>query len=110
MEQRKASLDSQLGTARCEAEDTEELFWLRESDDYQSKAALGNALSAQYRFREAAESYLSAARAAGRFDRALAAAHGGKPDDREWHGCRDGGGAARAQPDQHDTGYLHARV
>lgn len=62
MEQLKASLDSQLGTALCEAEDTEEMFWLRESDDYQSKVALGNALSAQYRFREAAEAYLSAAR------------------------------------------------
>lgn len=62
MEQIKASLDSQLGTALCETEDTEEMFWLRESDDYQSKVALGNALSAQYRFREAAEAYLSAAR------------------------------------------------
>ena len=34
MEQLKASLDSQLGTAFCEAEDTEEMFWLRKSDDY----------------------------------------------------------------------------
>ena len=56
------SLDSQLGTALCEAEDTEEMIWPRESDDYQSKVALGNVLSAQYRFREAAEAYLSAAR------------------------------------------------
>lgn len=33
MEQLKASLDSQLGTALCEAEDTGEMFWLREQND-----------------------------------------------------------------------------
>ena len=32
MEQIKASLDSQLGTALCEAEDAEEMFWLRKTD------------------------------------------------------------------------------
>ena len=58
----KASLESQLGGAVCEAEDTEEMFWLRQTDDYQSKVALGNALSAQYRFREAAEAYRQAGR------------------------------------------------
>ena len=32
MAQRKASLDSQLGTALCEAEDTEKRFWLFKTD------------------------------------------------------------------------------
>ena len=34
-------------------EDTEEMFWLRQNDDLQSKIDLGTALSAQYRYREA---------------------------------------------------------
>ena len=52
----------------------------------------------------------SAARTAGRFDRTLAASHGGEFDDRERHGRCDGGWAARAQSDQHDAGHIHARV
>lgn len=56
----KASLESQLKGILCDVEDTEEMFWLRRSDDYQSKIALENALSAQYRFREAAEAFEAA--------------------------------------------------
>lgn len=56
----KASPDSQLGNAPCTVEDTEEMFWLRESDDFQSRVALGNALVAQYRFRDAISAYRSA--------------------------------------------------
>lgn len=58
----KASLDSQLGNAPCTVEDTEEMFWLRESDDFQSRVALGNALAGQYRFRDAIAAYRSALR------------------------------------------------
>ena len=60
-----ASLDSQLGDAPCRCEDTEEMFWLRESDDYESRVRLGNLLSGQYRFREALDAYRSAARIRG---------------------------------------------
>lgn len=56
----KANLESQLGSAPCNVEGTEEMFWLREADDYQSKVALGNALAAQYRFRDAIEAYRKA--------------------------------------------------
>lgn len=56
----RASLASQLGDEPCMVEDTEEIFWLRESDDYHSRVALGDALSAQYRFREAVEAYRKA--------------------------------------------------
>lgn len=52
-----ASIDSQLGNAPCLCEDTEEMFWLRESDDYESQIKLGNLLSGQYRFREAVDAY-----------------------------------------------------
>lgn len=55
-----ASLESQLGDAVCAAEDSEEMFWLRESDDYQSKVRLGNLLSGQYRFKEAITAYQEA--------------------------------------------------
>lgn len=55
-----ASLDSQLGNSLCDCEDTEEMFWLRESDDYESKVKLGNLLSSQYRFREAIDAFRSA--------------------------------------------------
>lgn len=58
----KASLESQLGNAPCTVEDTEEMFWLRESDDFQSQVALGNALAGQYRFRDAIAVYRSALR------------------------------------------------
>jgi tetratricopeptide (TPR) repeat protein len=61
MEQRlTATLSSQLGTEPCMIEDTEEMFCLRESDDCQSKVALGNALAAQYRFKEAIIAYQQA--------------------------------------------------
>ena len=56
----QATLESQLNNAPCEVEDTEEMFWLRESDDCQSKIKLGNALAAQYRFRDAIEAYSQA--------------------------------------------------
>ena len=55
-----ASIDSQLGTAPCLCEDTEEMFWLQESDDYASRVKLGNLLSEQYRFREAIDAYHTA--------------------------------------------------
>lgn len=58
----RASLASQLGSEPCTPTDTEEIFWLRESDDYCSRVALGDALSAQYRFREAVEAYQNALR------------------------------------------------
>ena len=38
-EVRYASLKSQPGREPCLAEGAEELFWLRESDDYESKTA-----------------------------------------------------------------------
>lgn len=55
-----ASLESQLGNTPCLCGDTEEMFWLRESDDYESRVKLGNLLSGQYRFREAVDAYRSA--------------------------------------------------
>lgn len=57
-----ASPESQWENAPCEAEDTEEMFWLRETDDYMSKVKLGNLLSGQYRFREALTAYRQAER------------------------------------------------
>jgi len=56
----RASIESQLGSAPCEVGDDENIFLLRESDDYQSRLLLGNALCSQYRFREAIEAYRSA--------------------------------------------------
>ena len=56
----RAGLDSQLLDAPCFVEDTEDMFWLREADDYQSRVAYGNALAAQYRFKEAVEAYKNA--------------------------------------------------
>ena len=56
----KASLESQLGFGICEVLDTEEMFWLRQNDDYQSKLLLGNKLAAQYRFRDAVNAYREA--------------------------------------------------
>lgn len=57
----KASRESQLGTAPCAAEDSEEMFWLRQNDDLQSRLELGTALAAQYRYREAADVWTRAA-------------------------------------------------
>ena len=62
MPDKYASMDSQLGYAECEVEDTEEMFWLRELDDYQSMVSLGNALVGQYRFQDAIEVYEKASR------------------------------------------------
>lgn len=42
MPDKYASMDSQLGYVECEVEDMEEMFWLRELDDYQSMVSLGN--------------------------------------------------------------------
>lgn len=56
----RASLGSQLNNEPCRVEDTEDMFWLREADDYQSRVALGNALAAQYRFKEATEAFQKA--------------------------------------------------
>lgn len=56
----RASLESQLGNEPCAVCDTEDIFWLREADDYQSKFQLGSALAAQYRFRDAVETYETA--------------------------------------------------
>lgn len=53
----KASIESQLNNIPCEVEDTEEMFWLIESDDCQSKVKLGNLLAGQYRFKEAITAY-----------------------------------------------------
>ena len=58
----RASLGSQIGNEPCPVEDTEEIFWLREADDYRSRFLLGNALAAQYRFKEAAAAYEKAMR------------------------------------------------
>ncbi len=49
-----------METAPCTVEDTEEIFCLRKTDDYQSHVALGNALAAQYCSREAIETYREA--------------------------------------------------
>ena len=59
MEER-ASWRSQLKGEPCAVTDTADMFLLRESDDYQSRVRLGSALSAQYRFREAADAFRSA--------------------------------------------------
>ncbi len=58
----RATRESQLDGAMCAVEDTEEIFWLREADDYASKLALGGALAAQYRYRDAIAAYEEAAR------------------------------------------------
>ena len=59
-ESRYASIESQLGNEICSIEDTEEMFWNRESDDYDSIVSLGNALASQYRFKEAVDVYRKA--------------------------------------------------
>ncbi len=58
----KATLKSQLFDEACLVEDTEQIFWLRQADDYKSRFSLGNALAAQYRFKEAAVAFESALR------------------------------------------------
>ena len=56
----KASRASQLCGGYCEVEDTEEMFWLRQNDDAQSRVKLGSMLAGQYRFREAKKAFASA--------------------------------------------------
>ena len=60
MSEDKASMESQLGYGICEVSDTEEMYWLHQNDDYQSKLLLGNKLAAQYRFRDAVIAYREA--------------------------------------------------
>ena len=57
MSDMKASRASQLCGEICEAEDTEEMFWLRQNEDAQSKIKLGTLLAGQYRFREAEKAF-----------------------------------------------------
>ena len=58
----RAGPESQLGTAPCAVADTEEMYWLRQNDDYQSKLSLAGALVSQYRYRDAADAYRDAER------------------------------------------------
>lgn len=46
----------------CAGDDTEEIFWLRQTDDVQSKVRLGTLLSRQYRFASACEAFEEAIR------------------------------------------------
>ena len=62
MENNYATLESQLGNDICTAKDTEEIFWLRMSDDYQSKVKAGDLLVKQYRFKDAITEYQNALR------------------------------------------------
>jgi len=61
----KASLESQLFGRPCPIADTEEMFWLRMSDDYQSKCRLASLLVGQYRYRDAIRVYEQAVRIRG---------------------------------------------
>ena len=56
----KATPESQLGAEICGVTDTEEMFWLRQSDDYQSKLRLADALTSQYRYRDAVDVFRDA--------------------------------------------------
>ncbi len=58
----RAGPESQLGTDPCGVTDTEEMFWLRQNDDYQSKLALAGALVSQDRYREAVDTFRDAER------------------------------------------------
>ena len=60
MKNNYASLESQLGDELCTIEDTEEIFWLKTSDDYQSKVKAGDLLVRQYRFKDAIKEYQNA--------------------------------------------------
>lgn len=52
-----ASFESQHCGAVCEVDDNEDMFVLRNSEDYESFVSLGNMLAGQYRFTEAVEAY-----------------------------------------------------
>lgn len=60
MENNYATMESQIGNGICSVEDTEEIFWLKMSDDYQSKVKAGDLLVRQYRFKEAVCEYQNA--------------------------------------------------
>lgn len=60
MQNKKASLKSQLEGGVCEIEDTEEMFWLSQSDDYQSKLRLADKRIKQYRYLDAADAFRQA--------------------------------------------------
>lgn len=62
MENNFATLESQINNEPCNVEDTEEIFWLRMSDDYQSKVKAGDLLVKQYRFKDAITEYQNALR------------------------------------------------
>ena len=56
----RAGLNCQLMDEPCDIEDTKHMFWLGQSDDYKSRVDLGNALAAQYRYKEAIDAYKKA--------------------------------------------------
>lgn len=60
MENNFATLESQINNEPCNVEDTEEIFWLKMSDDYQSKVKAGDLLVKQYRFKDAIKEYQNA--------------------------------------------------
>ena len=60
MKSNYATLESQLGNNICTVKDTEEIFRLRMSDDYQSKVKAGDFLVKQYRFKDAITEYRNA--------------------------------------------------
>ena len=60
MKNNYATLESHLGNEVCTVEDTEEIFWLKVSDDYQSKVQAGDLLVRQYRFKDAISMYQNA--------------------------------------------------
>lgn len=60
MENNFATLESQINNEPCNVEDTEEIFWLKMADDYQSKVKAGDLLVKQYRFKDAIKEYQNA--------------------------------------------------
>lgn len=60
MENKVATIESQIDNEICNVEDTEEIFWLKQSDDYQSKVKAGDLLVRQYRFKDAIAEYQKA--------------------------------------------------
>ena len=62
MQNNYATIESQLGNEICNVEDTEEIFWLKMSDDFQSRVKAGDLLVGQYRFKDAVCEYQNACR------------------------------------------------
>lgn len=56
----KASFRSQLYGGVCDIYDTEEMCWLRMSDDFQSKTKLASLLISQYRYNDALRAFYDA--------------------------------------------------